>query len=203
MVLAEGPTRRAEVLAAARRLLEEGGSGALTMRALGQAVGMRAPSLYKHFPDKGAVERGLVEVGLRELVGALDVALAAFAEPLPAFAAAYRAWATAHPHLYRLVAERWLDRGPAARIERATSLAQPLLSAAGGDAALARALWGLCHGLALLEIGGRVPRAATTTDRAWVSGVAALSEAVGAADATDTTRAELSEEEATWTGSAT
>src|SRR5262245_688561 len=185
-MVAERSWRRAEVLAAARRLLEEGGPEALTMRALGQAVGMRAPSLYKHFPDKGSVERGLVEVGLRELVGALDVALAAFAEPLPAFAAAYRAWATAHPHLYRLVAERWIDRGPAAPVERATSLAQPLLSAAGGDAALARALWGLCHGLALLEIGGRFPRAATAAARVWASGVAALSEAVGATESADT-----------------
>jgi AcrR family transcriptional regulator len=200
-MLAEEPARRAEVLAAARRLLEEGGPAALTMRALGQAVGMRAPSLYKHFPDKAAVERGLVEVGMRELIGALDGALAAFAEPLPAFAAAYRVWATAHPHLYRLAADRWIDRGPAARTERATSLAQPLLGAAGGDAALARALWGLCHGLALLEIGGRFPRG-VTADASWGRGVAALGQAARGTRSADATQPEQQEEESTWAGSA-
>ena len=171
------------------------------MRALAEAVGVRAPSLYKHFPDKGAVERALAELGLRELVGALDAALAAFAEPVPAFAAAYRAWAMAHPHLYELVSASAPERRPPARVERAASLAQPLLSAAGGDAALARALWGFCHGLALLEIGGRFPRGAAA-DAAWTSGVAALSKtATGNEQPTDETRATADEGSPEWSQS--
>src|SRR5262245_24006811 len=174
-MLATRSRRRSEILAAARRLVEAGGPAALTMRALGDAVGMRAPSLYKHFPDKDAVEAALGESAMRELGEALDVGLAAYAEPPAAFAAAYRAWARAHPHLYRLVAACTAEPGPPTRVDRSTSIAQRLLSVAG-DAALARALWGLCHGLALLETGGRFPHAAAA-DAAWASGVAAVSRA--------------------------
>ena len=38
-------------MAAARWILEAEGRDALTMRRLGAEVGIRAPSLYKHFPD--------------------------------------------------------------------------------------------------------------------------------------------------------
>ena len=39
-------------------------------------------------------------------------------------------------------------------------------------------MWGLCHGLALLEIGGRFPRGATA-GASWARGVAALGQADG------------------------
>lgn len=187
--------RRSEILAAARLLVEGGGPGAVTMRALGDTVGMRAPSLYKHFSGKRAVERGLTEEGLRELVGALDAALAAATEPISAVAAAYRAWATAHPNLYRLVVTLGMGRERPARVERSISLAQPLLSAGGGDAALARALWGLCHGLALLEIGGHFP-SGVAADAAWASGVAAMRRAPAqVSPSTDKRRAMAREED--------
>jgi AcrR family transcriptional regulator len=197
MLASEG-ARQSEIVAAARRLLEEAGPEALTMRALGEAVGMRAPSLYKHFPDKAAVELALVDLGLRDLGDALDAALAAFAEPMAAFAAAYRAWATAHPHLYRLVTGRRAGHAPAGRVERAASLAQRLLGVAGGDAARARALWGLCHGLALLETGGRFPRGAAAA-AAWRSAATPLSQAsIGVAPAGDDAAEAEQREDPTW-----
>ena len=60
-------SRRTEILAAARRLLEAEGEQALTMRRLAAGVGMRAPSLYKHFPDKAALEEALAATALTEL----------------------------------------------------------------------------------------------------------------------------------------
>ena len=59
--------RAASIVAAARRILEEEGRDALTMRRLGAAVGIRAPSLYKHFPDKSSVEVALIEIGFEEM----------------------------------------------------------------------------------------------------------------------------------------
>lgn len=86
-----GPTRRQAIVAAARTILEGQGAEALTMRRLGEALGIRAPSLYKHFPDKDAIEMALIEIGLREFGEALAGALGGEGEPLAALGAAYRA----------------------------------------------------------------------------------------------------------------
>jgi AcrR family transcriptional regulator len=46
--------RAREIVAAARAILEEGGPEALSMRAIAERLGIRAPSLYKHVPDREA-----------------------------------------------------------------------------------------------------------------------------------------------------
>src|SRR5580700_2016384 len=61
------PTRVAETVVAARRLLEDEGPGALTMRRLADELGIRAPSLYKHFASKAAVELAVIEDALFDL----------------------------------------------------------------------------------------------------------------------------------------
>ena len=47
--------RRASLLAAARDLLREGGSSALTMGALASATGLSRPTVYEYFPSTDAV----------------------------------------------------------------------------------------------------------------------------------------------------
>jgi AcrR family transcriptional regulator len=142
------------------------------MRRLGAALGIRAPSLYKHFPDKAAVEAALLDEGFRDAAAALEAGVRSAAEPVAAFAAAYRAFAAAHPHLYRLMTAGPLPR---ARLTPGveSSAAAPLLRVTGGDPARARALWGLAHGLATLELDGRFPPGADV-DAAWAAGVAAF-----------------------------
>jgi len=54
----------AEIVDAAREALEAGGLDALSMRRLADRLGIRAPSLYKHFPDKGALEAALMADGV-------------------------------------------------------------------------------------------------------------------------------------------
>src|SRR5579859_2439054 len=72
----ELPARAAQIIAAARELLESEGRDALTMRRLGQALGIRAPSIYKHLPGKHAVEVALMEAGFAEIGEALHGAVA-------------------------------------------------------------------------------------------------------------------------------
>jgi AcrR family transcriptional regulator len=165
--------RRTEILVVARELLESGGEAAVTMRAIASRLGIRAPSLYKHFADKEAIEVELIAVGFTELAEALETAVSAGTEPLADVARAYRAWALAHPHLYRLATDRPLprDRLPAGVEDRA---ARPLLDAIGGDLAGARAVWGMAHGLVSLELAGRFPPGADI-DAAWEAGVAVRS----------------------------
>jgi len=174
--VAEPLTPRArQIVQAARELLEQEGAAALTMRRLAERLGIRAPSLYKHLPDKAALEAAIIATGLEDtataLEAALDAALAAGAEPLAALAAAYRTFALAHPHLYRLMTDQPLPRDllPAGIEDRA---AAPLLRAAG-DLDKARAVWAFAHGMILLELAGRFPPGADL-DTAWQQGITAF-----------------------------
>jgi len=47
--------RARQIAAAARGLVETDGPEALTMRRFGEKLGIRAPSLYKHLPNKAAL----------------------------------------------------------------------------------------------------------------------------------------------------
>ncbi|MGY0023586.1 TetR/AcrR family transcriptional regulator [Streptomyces sp. YJ-C3] len=164
--------RATEIAAEARTLLEQSGPDALTMRALADRLGIKAPSLYKHFPDKQAVEAELVAQMLTESAEACEEAERTAPDPLAALADAYRAWALAHPHLYCLATERPLPRHalPEGLEEQA---AMPLMRVCGGDEDLARAVWAFAHGMVILEIHGRFPDGADL-ERAWRTGLTAL-----------------------------
>ncbi|MET9777393.1 TetR/AcrR family transcriptional regulator [Streptomyces sp. NPDC006367] len=164
--------RAREIAAAARALLEEAGAPALTLRALADRLGIKAPSLYKHFPDKKAVEDELAAQLLTEVAETLEAAEAREPGSPTALARAYRAYALAHPHLYCLVNERPLPREslPAGLEERA---AAPLLRACAGDGDLARSVWAFAHGMVVLEIHGRFPPGADLAE-AWGKGIEAL-----------------------------
>ncbi|MFJ9866142.1 TetR/AcrR family transcriptional regulator [Streptomyces sp. NPDC101165] len=164
--------RAREIATAARALLEESGAAALTMRALADRLGIKAPSLYKHFPDKHAVEVELTAQMLTESAETLEAAEAHTPGSLEALAGAYRAYALAHPHLYCLAMEQPLPRPelPEGLEDRA---ALPLLRACAGDLDLARAVWAFAHGMVILEIHGRFP-ADADLDAAWKRGLKAL-----------------------------
>jgi AcrR family transcriptional regulator len=164
--------RAREIVAAARTILEAEGPDALSMRRIAARLGIRAPSLYNHVPDKEALEAALISGGFEEAAEAFEDAVRGADDPLGALAAAYRAFALRHPHLYRLMTERPLPRerlAPGVE-ERA---ARPVLEAAGGDEAAARAAWAFAHGMAILELNDRF-RPGGDLDAAWERGVAAF-----------------------------
>ena len=199
-------------MAAGRRLLEEEGPEALTMRRLAERLGIRAPSLYKHLPDKAALEAAIIATGFEEAAAAFEAAVEGAADgggqgahggagtasdgagtgagralpalaaggtlpvlgaggALPALAAAYRRFALAHPHLYRL-----MTNGPLPREHLPPGLedrtAAPVLRAAGSQAR-ARAVWAFAHGMVMLELDHRFP-ADADLDAAWRAGIAAF-----------------------------
>jgi AcrR family transcriptional regulator len=157
-----GEDRVAQALRVARELLDAEGEAALSMRRLAEGMGIRAPSLYKHVPDKATLEVALIADGLAEL----GATLAAARQSLPALARAYRAWAIEHRHLYALMTERPLPRERLPEhLEREASA--PLLAAAGGEHR-ARALWAAAHGLVALEAAQRFP-ADADLDAAWAA----------------------------------
>ena len=166
---------------AARRLLEEEGAGALTMRRLAEQLGIKAPSLYKHLPDKTALEAAIIATGLEEAAARFEQAVDSAttggdaagggAAAISALAAAYREFALAHPHLYRLMHNGPLPRQhlPAGVEDRA---AAPVMRVAGSRAR-ARALWAFAHGMVMLELDQRFPPDADL-DAAWEAGITAF-----------------------------
>jgi AcrR family transcriptional regulator len=147
--------RAIEIRDAARELLEREGPDGLVIRRLCDRVGVRAPAIYRRFPDKRAIENAIVsqvlwecgDVGLRAAEGAED--------PLAAIASAYRAWALEHPHLYRITFGNPLTGGIDPAAERYSGTA--LRDATGGDLDAARAFWAFFHGMVSLELDGRFP----------------------------------------------
>lgn len=162
--------RAREIVAAALELLEEEGPSGLSMRRVGERLGIRAPSIYKHLPDKEALEDALISAGFEQVAAVFEQALED-PDPLGAIARAYRRFAQEHPHLYRLMTERPLHR------ERLTPgveerAATPLLRACH-DPDAARAAWAFAHGMTILELNGRFPPDADL-EAAWERGLDAL-----------------------------
>ena len=158
--------RAREIVAAARELLEAEGPEGLSMRRVAERVGIRAPSIYKHLPDKQALEAALISAGLEEWAEAFE------GDSPEELGRTYRAYALAHPHLYRLMTERPLERDrltPGVE-ERA---ARPMVDAVGGDPDAARAVWAFAHGMTILELSGRFPSGADL-DAAWETGMRAF-----------------------------
>ena len=143
--------RTRDIVDAALRLLETEGPEAVTMRRVASELGIRAPSLYKHVPDKGAIEGLLQQHAMR----AFGEAVGAVGDDPRSIAAAYRTWAVQNPHLYELVARRPVRRDIVGDVEQFAGA--PLLRAVGGDATRARAFLGLAHGLVDLELNDHFP----------------------------------------------
>ncbi|CAM3625969.1 TetR/AcrR family transcriptional regulator [Nocardiopsis rhodophaea] len=168
--LAPLTARAAQIVGEARTLLEEEGHEALTLRALAARLGIRAPSLYKHIPDKAALEVALIEQGLAGLGSVLHAAMKE-PDPFAAVLRGYREYALANPNLYRLA-----TAGPLARGRLAPGLedwsGEPFFLLTG-DPERAQGLWAFAHGMVILEIDGRFPPG-SNLDRTWEKGSAAF-----------------------------
>ena len=94
-----------------------GGPGGAVDAAARRAVGIKAPSIYKHVPDKRALEVAMIAAGFEERSRAVRRRPTARGPR----ARIWRAFALDHPHLYRLMTLRPLPRDrlpPASRPAR-------------------------------------------------------------------------------------
>jgi AcrR family transcriptional regulator len=165
----EGTKLRAEILAAATRLLESSGSEeAVTLRAVARAVGIAPPSIYAHFPDREAIVDAVVDEVFREFGALLEAAVRADTDPVTRLrrgCAAYLEFAERHPNRYRLLFGRaeLIERGPerpvdparagsfqvlADSVQRCVDAGRSTSTDAFGDAC---AVWVALHGYATLR----------------------------------------------------
>jgi len=164
--------RAREIAGTALELLEAEGPEGLTMRRLAERLGIRAPSIYKHLPDKEALEAAIISIGFERQACAFAEALEGADDPLAVLGRVYRDFAGAHPHLYRLMTQRELNRALLTPgVEQRAAL--PVHEAVGGDPDLARATWAFAHGMTILELDRRFPPDADL-DAAWQRGLDAF-----------------------------
>jgi AcrR family transcriptional regulator len=168
--------------AAARDVLERDGRDGLTMQAVATALGVRAPSLYKHVRDRDDLVRIVAEDVARDLGDRVDLAIATAGDDAVAaaraLAAAARRYAHERPHGYALVfgplpesqraGRAALDRSSAAILELSRRLA-------GDEHALdaARTLTAWMHGFTSMELAGAF-RLGGDVDEAWEFGLVRL-----------------------------
>lgn len=143
-------TSREEIVTASLPILEAEGPRGLTMQAVAQSVGVKAPSLYKHVRDRDALVLLVTEAALAHLTTRLSQAA-----DLPSLAHAMRGWAREYPESFRLALS-----GNATQSALDAS-SQPVLRACarlvGEDQALpaARLVTAWCFGFLTMELGGR------------------------------------------------
>jgi AcrR family transcriptional regulator len=105
-----------EIREIAMRQLEEGGVEALSLKAIAEEMGMSGPALYRYVASRDELIADLVVESWEELASALERAAeqsarTSAAKRLGAIGLAYRAWATAQPHSYRLAVQTRLGSG--------------------------------------------------------------------------------------------
>jgi AcrR family transcriptional regulator len=183
---ARARTSAPEIVAAGRELLEAGGLDAVTMQAVAQRVGVRAPSLYKRFPNRAALIAAIAAAALHDL----NRRLAPFsrnADPaagLRSAAVAFRAFARANPRTYELL---FANLPPESRPppELNALAAAPVLELAerlvGPDRALeaARLITAFANGFVSMELAGAF-RLGGSVDEAYRYGVDVLVGALAA-----------------------
>ena len=169
-----------DIVAAGRDLLETGGLDAVTMLAVADRVGVRAPSLYKRFADRGALIAAIASAALEELA---DVLGPYVRDPDPAAglvqtASAFRTFAKRNPRAYELLFMN-LPRGSRPPDSLNAAAAAPLIQLTerlvGPERALeaARLVTAFAHGFVSMEITGAF-RLGGDVDQAFAYGVRVL-----------------------------
>jgi AcrR family transcriptional regulator len=179
-------TSREAIVRAARQLLEADGLEALTMQRVASAVGVRAPSLYKHVRDRSELVRLVVEDVAGSLAASVDGAVPGTDPPADVrrIAIAFRRFAHENPRAYGLIfanlPEEW--RAAPETLARATDALLRATSALAGpthalDAARTLVAW--AHGFVGMELAGAF-RLGGSVDEAFAFGVERLAAALEA-----------------------
>ncbi len=158
---APAKTSYLEIIRTARHLLETQGLENLSMQTLATALGVRAPSLYKHVENKSQLVRVVLESMLAELGEALADAAQGRnpSADLRAMAIAYRAFAHEHSTLYPLLySSLSLEMQPDIRVSAAAvaSLLNTMERWVSTERSLsaARIVVAFTHGFVDMELAG-------------------------------------------------
>jgi AcrR family transcriptional regulator len=171
-----GDLRRA-LLQEAVRVIHAHGVELLTLRAVGERLGVSRTALYRHFADKSALLEAVAGEGFRMLRLELLAAWGSGGrEQFEAMGLAYVRFAVANPSHYRVMFGGFVKghSDPEFTAEAAGAF-QTLVDAiatqqqtgelrADDPLQLARYIWGLVHGIAMLAIDGQLEHQGAAAD---------------------------------------
>lgn len=159
------------LLEEALRTIQKHGVDRLTLRGVGEALGVSRTALYRHFSDKQALLAAVGREGFRMLRLALTAAWVEHGRGRAGFDAmgtAYVHFAVANPSHYRVMFGGFVDSCSKddAFLQEAAAAFQVLVEAlveqqkAGlvrpdNPLMLARFIWSIVHGIAMLAIDGQ------------------------------------------------
>lgn len=175
-----------EIVQAGRDILESGGPAGLTMHAVAERVGVRAPSLYKRVRNRDDLLRLITRATVHDLgerLAAVEAGVDAHAE-LASMAHAIRAFAHTRPAGFALIfAPRTAAGGP--DLESLSLAVAPVLrvasTLAGAEHSLeaARTLTAWAYGFISMELAGAF-NLGGDVDRAYEFGISCLADALAA-----------------------
>jgi AcrR family transcriptional regulator len=174
-----------EIVQAGRDILESAGVARLTMQAVADRVGVRAPSLYKRVRSRDDLLRLIIEATFRDLRERLE-AVGTGADPrrsLADMARALRAFAHERPAGYRLIFAPGSDPArpsPESVTQASAPVMQAVAGLAGEDHVLeaARTFTAWANGFISMELSGAF-QLGGDIDRAYEFGIARLTGALG------------------------
>jgi len=155
------PDLRPALLAAARRLLERDGPGALSLREVARRAGVSHNAPYRHFPDRAALLAALAAEGFDAMAGAMSAAAAKVppARRLGSIGGAYVRFALEAPSLFRLMFGGLVRVADHAELAAAAARAFAMLTGETGTSSNPDgtiAAWATVHGLAHLLLDGQI-----------------------------------------------
>ena len=160
----------AALIAAARELLAEAGTEALSLRAVARRAGVSAMAPYRHFPDKETLLAAVAAEGFRDFTAALEAADRSVPpeRALLEQGVAYVRFACAQPALFRVMfGPPRQGMHPALKHDEAAAFGVLAARVAAETPAPQRqgrvlACWSVVHGLASLLIDGQIDISGTT-----------------------------------------
>lgn len=162
-------TTLVSIIDAATALLESGGVSAVTMQAVAQAVGVKAPSLYKRVRDREALLALVGGAAADDLTKRLDAASGSLEEMLGAF----RRFGRERPEAFRLLFTSTVDPDKLAATSAPVLRATTAAVGAGHALDAARLLTAWATGFVTMQLAGAF-RLGGDLDEAYAYGVAHL-----------------------------
>lgn len=164
--LRDQQARRAQITSAARRIAEEEGWSAVTVRRLSDEISYSQPVLYAHFGSRDGILTAVAIEGFQEMGRALEAARtgAKRGNTVESVAAAYLEFAASSPALYEVMFSLNLSVpfGAAATPRELHFAFSQLLELFQGQSSkpevISELFWASLHGIAELTRTGRLPR---------------------------------------------
>jgi AcrR family transcriptional regulator len=157
--------REYRIVAAARVIAEREGWDAVTIRRLAEEIEYSQPVLYSHFENRDAIVAAVALEGFQEITVALREAAHGSTgqrNALKNVAMAYLAFALRHPALYEAMFIlptdlRFAEAGTRPELDAAfEALAAVVTPFCVDVVVVTEAFWAALHGLAELELSGRI-----------------------------------------------